>query len=285
MTMVGDNVEVIGVDDNSTLRRDVAFIRHWRDAATVVVHFHPNSSCHHPVLRGRLSGPSLASIEWNNRTVANNRTTELTGRYHVPTSGLHYIEIIVLLCEEWTYDTDFQDICLEDPRYHRLTALNASITALQRSGSGSQEPSDMVGQWHWHDSAEGGESLSSSIVPLYTRWQRKTCGPNATDYCAEEGSLDRFRPYTFTWREESSVTPANIFAAYTRAGTRLCYVGSSHAKQLLESSQKLIPAETVTNFYAQYPHNVTAQVVQSMLDNFGCNRIVIGIGQWYGSFF
>jgi hypothetical protein len=279
---MGDNVEVIGVDDNSTLGRDVTAIRHWRDAATVVVHFHPNSSCHNPVLRGRLSGPSLVSIEWS-RTVSNNRTTELTGRYHIPTSGLHYIEIIALLCEEWTYDTDFKDICLEDPRHHRLTALNASITALRRSGSGSQEPSDTVGQWHWN-SGEGGESSSSSasIVPLYTRWQRKTCGPNGTDYCPEEGSLDRFRPYTFTWRDDnSSVTPANLHAAYTRTATRLCYVGSSHAKQLLVSSQRLVPTENVTYFYAQYPHQVTAQFVQSMLDKFDCNRIVVGIGQWY----
>jgi hypothetical protein len=219
------------------------------------------------------------------------------------------VEIIALLCEEWEdYGTDFKSICLEDPRHHRLTASNATVhvaivatatatdTAATDAAAVSTPKNDdnhheVVGYWRWKSSSStaGGDgttdSSSSSIVePLYTRWQRKTCGPDGVDYCPETGSLDRFQPYRFVWSNAS--LPTDLPLVYARSSARLCYVGSSHAKQLLHSTwQVLGPAGVnVTYSYTRYPSQVTELLLQKMVDELRCNTIVIGIGQWAASY-
>jgi hypothetical protein len=193
---------------------------------------------------------------------------------------------------------------LEDPRHHRLTALNATVNVIDiaatdtatKAAAVSRPKIDndnhvAVGHWRWKSlssSSTGGDGTtadSSSIVePLYTRWQRKTCGPDGVDYCPETGSLDRFQPYHFAWSNVS--LPADLPMAYARSSARLCYVGSSHAKQLLHSTWQVLgrAGVNVTYSYTRYPSQVTDLLLQQMVDELRCNRIVIGIGQWAASY-
>jgi hypothetical protein len=323
---VDDDVDVIAIDHDSTLGNDVAEIIHYRRNATVVVTMHQNASCRHPVLRGRLSGPALAILEWERHTVQN-RPTQLMGRYdhHIlPTPATtgrmlcYYVEIIALLCEEWDYDTNFQPVCLEDPERHRVTARNASIMVRPPPAAVTAGPTNVVvadaddanvaviGRWvRKHDG-----SIMDDDRPLYTRWQRKTCGPHGTNYCPEEtGSLDRFQPYEFIWQLQQQKDgdsleeqikkvwwdnnnnnnynnddgPKNATTTTTR---RLCYVGDSHAEQLFKSTKMLLSKGKknnvtggVVHYYAQYPQHVNRQLLQEMRKD-RCQHVVIGIGQW-----
>jgi hypothetical protein len=283
LTMVGDDhddadhddVDVIAIDYDSTLGKDVAEIIHYRRNATVLVTMHPNVSCRHPVLRGRLSGPALIILEWERHTV-NNRTTRLSGRYDhhlLPTGMLCYdVEIIALLCEEWDYDTNFQPVCLENPERHRVTAWNASIMVLPPVGPTNNvvvlanDNANVAGRWVRQRQYDDDDKLSiidENHRPLYTRWQRKTCGWHKTDYCPEEtNSLDRFRPYKFRWEQQNDDGGSSLedqihkvwwdnnndrnndgpknATTTTTTTRRLCYVGDSHAEQLFKSTKLLL---------------------------------------------
>jgi hypothetical protein len=310
----GDHdADVMEIDYNSTLGKDVAEIIHYRRNATVVVTMHHNASCRHPVLRGRLSGPALTILEWERHTVQN-RTTRLMGRYdhHLLPTGmlLCYVEIIALLCEEWDYDTNFQPICLEDPERHRVTVRNASITVLPQPPAAVVVADNdayvaVIGRWvrKKHPDDDNESSIDENRQPLYTRWQRKKCGPHKTDYCPEEpGSLDRFQPYEFMWQQQeqnedggSSLEEQiqklwwdnnNNDASNATTTRRLCYVGDSHAEQLFKSTKLLLSKGTkqnvtgaVAHYYAQYPQHVNRQMLQDMIKDH-CQHVVIGIGQW-----
>jgi hypothetical protein len=116
------------------------------------------TSCLHPYLLGRLSGPALSMIgfPWSYQLHANididtvltttsnpainipasvDVVATLQGKYHVPISGVYFVEMIVILCNIWNeHDirqrNDTQIItqqCVEHPLYHRLTSHNVTI--------------------------------------------------------------------------------------------------------------------------------------------------------------
>jgi hypothetical protein len=155
----------------SALQSDILKMTHAPNKGLITIHFvtlhssdntndntnnHRTRQCFNPIVRGRLSGPSLAIIEWtdhiseyeyeykydqqNNatdtaaspstRTHTRTMTEKITGRYQVPQTGKYYIEIIGIVCNHKFHikEHNFKhDTCLITPSHHRLTAIGASI--------------------------------------------------------------------------------------------------------------------------------------------------------------
>ena len=122
---------------SSYVNSDITNITHVPSKTRIEVHLHKSSSrrCQNPFLRGRLSGWSLSSIDFE---FEDNYTDVLVGVYDlssVPVSGTYYLEIIILLCEryseEYVRDTtkNLANVCLETPvgGAHRITQTNASV--------------------------------------------------------------------------------------------------------------------------------------------------------------
>jgi hypothetical protein len=175
----GNNDDNIQIIETSTpaLQSDILKITHAPNKGLITIHFEtPRSSgnsndninndrtrqCFNPIVRGRLSGPSLAIIEWtdhiseyeydqqnhaNNtaaspstRTHTRTMTEKITGQYQVPQTGTYYIEIIGIVCNHKFHIKEHNfmtDTCLINPSHHRLTAIGASINVTEEAVSTS----------------------------------------------------------------------------------------------------------------------------------------------------
>lgn len=59
----------IDLDKGSTFYNDIQFIRHLPEKREIHVRFKHNRRCQCPKLKGRLSGPYLAIIEWDQNSI------------------------------------------------------------------------------------------------------------------------------------------------------------------------------------------------------------------------
>ena len=122
---------------SSYVNSDITNIIHVPSKTRIEVHLHKSSSrrCQNPYLRGRLSGWSLSSIDFE---FEDNYTDVLVGVYDLsslPISGTYYLEIIILLCERYSEEyvrnttKNVAKVCLENPvgGANRITQANASV--------------------------------------------------------------------------------------------------------------------------------------------------------------
>jgi hypothetical protein len=84
---------------------------------------------------GRLYGQYLTSIQWNDENMKMTQEADtyvtrqdaITGYYKIPSPGRYFIEILGLLCNDFQFDAQFRDICLEDTSHNHLTAKKSFI--------------------------------------------------------------------------------------------------------------------------------------------------------------
>jgi len=164
--------EIIPLTSDSTLSADVIKVSHFPNSAKIIIYLKTPASerrCEFPTFRARLSGDAIAIVEWDVPTIVNmdgvpvpvghsDQSNEIVGYYRVPSKGKYYIEIISLFCETISYNTNFKDVCLEDPNRHRITADTASIQVSKDVSSAGMH----IGFWKWKDPTK-------EIVPLLTR--------------------------------------------------------------------------------------------------------------------
>jgi hypothetical protein len=173
------------------------------------------TACLRPYLIARLSGPAVGLVEKWSYGQIDSKTTFVEGYYHVPTTGLYSLEIIVILCN--TYDDNLlrqaqqyvqgggggkskdakaafdreseytRQFCVESPLYHRLTANDTSILVEVASRAvGGGDSSDKRGDQgrnegklspsqKIHGYWERNTSKTKTVQPLYTRYQPSEC--------------------------------------------------------------------------------------------------------------
>ena len=158
---------------SSYVNSDITNIIHVPSKTRIEVHLHKSSRrrCQNPYLRGRLSGWSLSSIDFE---FEENYTDVLVGVYDLsslPISGTYYLEIIILLCERYSEEyvrnttKNLVNVCLENPvgGANRITQANASVQIQLQI-------------------EDGGDSNFPFLVPNQHRWRRllldESSGPN-----------------------------------------------------------------------------------------------------------
>uniref|UniRef100_A0A7S1C2A9 Uncharacterized protein n=1 Tax=Corethron hystrix TaxID=216773 RepID=A0A7S1C2A9_9STRA len=264
--------ENISMNPESVLAYDIASITHDRIRSTITINLFPASSrrCIDPVFRGRLSGSSLAIIEWLPKDVNDPSTSNtIIGRYQVPTSDTYFVEIIALLCDSIAYDTNFTSTCLENPRKNRITASTANGADAFITGTVAKNDGN-VGRWV----SKGKRS------PLQTRFQPRKCPPSIKrKRCIEATSVERFLPYMFEWDDIRLDERDN-----TDSFEKVCVLGDSQARQIEIDMHKLDVSNIVTMYISlEYPVDFTDFFQQSIIGN-SCTKVVANFGQKPASF-
>ena len=203
---------ILPMNGNSSYARlDIANITHVPSKTRIEVHLNKSSNrrCQNPFLKGRLSGWSLSSIDFE---FEDNPTDLLVvGVYDqssMPVSGTYYLEIIIFLCERYSEEDvrnttkSITNICLESPveGANRITQTNASVhiqieeeedfplVAPSQHKRRLDKSSGPKGQWlhkslvetnthsnPQNDTNTDKNDTNNAMVPLYTRYVPKEC--------------------------------------------------------------------------------------------------------------
>ena len=145
-TTVPMGARKVEIDTSSTLWPDASSIYHIARERIVVVELHPNASCSNPILRCRLSGPSLSAFSLHPISDGEKVRLQkyfqhsidlkniLVGRYGSQVlPGKHFVEIVNLYCNGWeNHSYDFSSVCLQDPSKHRVSTLGSSVHVLAK---------------------------------------------------------------------------------------------------------------------------------------------------------
>ena len=142
----------------------------------------PDRNCAKNWLFGRNLGKYLTMIHWNqgdhekyqaihhhrhrhlksfNKT---SRTYVITWYYQVPSPGSYFVEIMVIFCNDFLFDFDFNQILLGDPMHNNLTAQCSFIELISSSFI-----TDKQGYVYWKWKSEPG------TIILYTTYQCLNC--------------------------------------------------------------------------------------------------------------
>ena len=268
-------LEYIAIDPGSTISDDIVSITHdpLRSAITVEL---KNTRCPFPVLRGRLSGPALAMLEWNNMDAERPHTvkapstaSQLEGYYRAPVVGTYFLEILVIQCSDWKNSDDFTNICLEDPLHNRITKRGVSI----RVNHTQPIP---VGYWVAKKDKEE--------RPLYTRFQPPNCRIDSSDFhsdrCTLPTSLSRFDDYEFRWQSKHFFQGKDMLLRDKH--TTICFVGDSHAGVLVSYMKEYAGNRPTASFrfFVHFPHEVVPPKLEKGVANLNCTAVVLGIGSW-----
>ena len=295
----------------SRLAEEIDSITHNPSRAEIVIKLKPPGSerqCVDPFVFGRLSGPFLTMINWEKvKSNDSDVVDRIIGHYSVPLSGRYFLEIIGILCNDFAFDADFRNQCLEDPTQHRITHDAAFIDVVhggetQRRDGMQLKEKDLDGYWKWVPDRSGN---TSAPVPLYTRYQPRYCGlewnervvmkgedPERTR-CGDPMTLDRFNPYRFVFtggkeviRSRVELLEGNVAGTNSTEQTRLCVVGASHAREMANtidqwlSSWNLSDAISVHLAPTLFPRDIDDEFIQEHIINAKCHKTVIANGQW-----
>lgn len=294
--------------NNSTLQSEIVNITHIPSKSMIVIHFIKDDDtttirkCHQPVVRGRLSGSSLSIIEeWE----ISQDHDKLVGRYHVPSSGKYYIEIIGIMCNDIQYDEDFTQLCLIDPDVHRITAdgafinvtLSSSISEDQLRLNNNDFNSDSrLGYWFEQATTKGSQNTENRIQkPLYTRYQPQGCRDHnlaaATmtsqqhQHCQQATDITPFDRYNFQFIKTGDSIMDNFDKHNLKKEHHVvCALGYSHSKYLTQFMTQMISWHNVENVTiewvrARYPTDITSEFVSNNLYNANCTKLVVGLGE------
>jgi hypothetical protein len=232
----------------SQLAGDVEKIIHIPSKNQIVIHLKDEQrNCPNPIFFGRLSGPYITAIQWEQESSASTSTTtsttkstmaiigdniitnvsstrgnmssttttinQITGHYSVPSPGRYFIEVISLLCNDLSWETDYKDVCLENPTSNRITNSTAFIDVVATTAAVAAELVVMpphqhnikkdylpLGHWKW--------SLPDiQEEPLFTRYQPLGCTLQDADTklrCQVPMSRARFSPYEFVYNNNNN---------------------------------------------------------------------------------
>ena len=317
------NFDLIGINPNSTIASDIASIYHDPTNAMVLIQMKDNATCHDPLLRGRLSGQTMALIEWqhqqqqyhnnssnNNNNNNNNNNKWIQGTYQAGLVGSHFLEIIVLLCHNLTPKEMISqsflmktalETCLENPDRNEITPPGSRINVIRSMG------------FHDHDQQNSSTSNSPTGYwrnfqrpqlrkPVRTRYQTYECyqvqtGTRSRDKlsratCMVQTNLRRFNPYQYYWNPSPLLDSINnlhsdLNNTITRNGNKIiCALGASHSRVLANHWRNLFPEFSHTVNFTQVYALFPRNVTSQFVQEElnSCSDIVVGFGQWDAGF-
>jgi len=263
-----EDLSIVGVGrKNSTIGAEVLSISHDPLEATITIKFMTDRRCLKPVLKGRLAGPFLSIITFDDWKSSD----ELLGRYNVPSKGHYFIEIISLLCNDVQLDGELKGICLENPIHHRITSEHSFIIITKVQ----EKYDEIVGVGSWSYTPRNNQTQ----VPLYTRYQPPNCrGINLSKpRCTIATNLTRFEPYSFSWNEKTRKVLSSLRAVDGR-GTKMCFIGWSHTRVLIENlKMKHLGIHSWQK--AHFVSDVNEKFISNLFAQ-NCTKIILGLGQW-----
>ena len=266
-------LEYIAINPGSALSNDIVSITHDPLRSVVTVELE-NTRCPFPVLRGRLSGPALAMMEWNNTNPERPHTVPFTasrleGYYHAPVVGTYFLEILVIQCSDFKYSDDFKNVCLEDPLHNRITEPGVTIRV---------NHTQPISVGYWAAKKKGEER------PLYTRFQPQNCRTRSSDFhsdrCKLPTSLSGFDDYEFRWQNNNSFQAKDMLLR--NKNKTICFVGDSHSRVLVSYTKEYARNRTTASYQlsVHFAKEAMPPRLEEGVANLNCTSVVLGIGAY-----
>ena len=306
--------------NSSYVHSDITNITHVPSKTRIEVHLHKSSNrrCQNPFFRGRLSGLSLSSINFEFEDNSAHVLVGVYDRSSLPVSGTYYLEIIILLCERYSEEyvlnnttKNLANVCLESPvgGTHRITQSNASVQIKIEEEEKVNFPfvAGPKGRWLHKSLVETNTNANNprNTVPLYTRFIPKEChGREESAFCRSVHGVSRFQRYTYRWSDGPQETlnrpgirpvletygqnsTANSRIVEPHLPTNVCFLGASHAYVLVKHCQVLLSqSPDISNMECQHmsfkePNDIKESSILALLENRQrCTHVVIGLFQW-----
>jgi len=219
--------EYIKVNPNSTIGFDVTASWHHPSRKEVCVHLIEGARCPNPDFLGRLSGNSLAMLQWRHAS-SNIIDEDIGSNQHRSTNvycgsykdqwilpGMYHLEIIITFCNgfglastlyrtgnltEWL-GNDFMHNCMEDPDRNRVTSVFLNIGTDDVSKRGNEE-SLVGGYWLYNNTKR----------PLHTRYQPQNClGKATTSRCRVAQDSSNLAAMSFAWKSYDWVEKVKLY--------------------------------------------------------------------------
>ncbi len=215
-TQNNNKSETILIDMNpkSTIASDISEIRHYPSTKSICLHLQSGSRCPMPDLLGRLSGSSIAMLEWVQNHPDNNQAfdggTVFCGSYANAwlMGGIYFLEILIIHCNGFgviqknisqMMQIDFGDVCIEDPKYSRVTGDCAFVNI---EPNNPLKEDEFAGHWRLK------HGVDSSPRPWFTRYQPLGCRDQeqiVQPNCSVPMHSGRAAEYSFRWKSNGFV--------------------------------------------------------------------------------
>jgi hypothetical protein len=203
----------VPTNPNSTVATDISAIFHYEHQEEVCIRLKAGSRCPHPSLVGRLSGQTIAMLNWRKADSAVTNGTSYCGSYAGSWlfPGIYFLEVIIIHCkgfgvtaldrilanpnENHTEEEiqmwrsfDFTHECMEDPASNRLTAEDAFLLVRGHMGGS-------LGYWALANNA------NATVQPWFTRYQpSQACSKNENaPECIGPVDNSKISDYSFVW--------------------------------------------------------------------------------------
>ncbi|KAL3926659.1 MAG: hypothetical protein SGBAC_013386 [Bacillariaceae sp.] len=280
---------------NSTLASEIKALWNFPSKQTICIELENNARCPNPAFLGRLSGPSLAMLDWSREKDQMNGEWLHCGSYEDQwlSAGTYFVEVIILFCKDFGINSqrinvnesawlsfDFKDRCMEDPNHNRITGSDSYIV-MEAEQKTASRPTPK-GRWVLPTTPD------SYSGPLYHRYQPRGClrypnqkiCENPTDgtalwshYFEWEGKVGE------RWRKKLTI------ARDSQNFPKVCFFGFSHSRELESAFERLGLGKHAAHVKAKYPEDITAALLNHSYTVRGCTALVIAVAQWPGSRF
>ncbi|CAJ1951696.1 unnamed protein product [Cylindrotheca closterium] len=280
---------------NSTLASEISHIWHFPSDHTICIELKNNTRCPRPAFLGRLSGPSLAMLDWGRETDEKFGPLMRCGSYEYQwlSAGMYFLEVIGLFCEDFGVNSlkrkeneldwlsfDFKHKCMEDPNSNRITD-EGSYLMIKEDQNTASGPTPK-GRWVFQT------TLGSKPVPLHSRYQPQGCLRNPDQEICEnptDGTALGFYSFEWEgnvgerWRERINITRDS------RNFPKVCFFGFSHSRELESAFERIGLGKHVAHVKAKYPEDITVSLLNYSYVERGCTAFIIAVAQWPGSRF
>ena len=278
---------------------------HEPETNSIVVRFEGDLACPRPALMGRLSGPvAILLQDWKLQTttstakqqepgeVLTTTMLEMRATYSVPVAGKYFLDLILLLCDDWTLQGpvetekfDFNETCIQDVTNHRISHPQRAWINIGKI----HEVPVQLGYWFRKENAD-------PKLPLTTRVQPPVCeelGPH-DPYCLAYTNLTVHDTFEFRFWDATTASTVSVEERIDFLQTqikankntdKLCLVGKSHSDGLARLGFENIGLrgeDRLKWISAQYPKNLTTKLATN-IQRQGCSKIIVAVGQWSAS--
>ena len=120
----------------SMLAHEIKSIVHLPEKSMIVINLKTRRECLEPHLIGRMSGPMLAKLVWEEKGTSQKDSYVIVGRYNLPSllPGKYFLEILATMCNKLTvHRSNITSICMVDPSRQQLTEDGDFINVLPSS--------------------------------------------------------------------------------------------------------------------------------------------------------
>lgn len=310
------------IEKNSTIASDIIKIWHDMSSKAICVALNQDARCPNPALRGRLSGPSLAILEWKKRKPPTSATegteTVLCGSYghNWLDAGEYFVEIIIMYCNDFGVNapqrtnniTAWMEAdpglhCVEDVRNNRITSKDATQSIIHIPTSIEGRDSYRLGRW--------ARRHQFPSQPLYTRYQPVKCAPIRVkghwqfpplgsplyEYCSpfdrrdkdgtnEGENITGLYEYEFQWNmkvSEEELVEKFRQRQRDKSIPRICAVGDSHSRKMV---RKTLPRLNLTGLYVDWITSFFPDPnrIQKKIKDYNCDVFFVQVSQWPSGF-